>query len=313
MAETKRILALAVGDPMFSQIIDNPGKSYGVRPYISGLIEGLTKLGRTLGADYVIDYQQRWHDDIHAGQAFREIGNASLIYAMSTTVTRAAGGHNKELPIVFSNCSEHAAEELVAAKRATGFSAKRTQTAGDCFDRFFKTVPTLEEVFILHKPDYDVSDNAVQLVTQAAQERGVRPITITVTSRSQLEEKLAQLPERTAGSVAKVGVHVTPVDLLFAATPWIIGCVQGTKHIPAFFPVTDWVPSGLGGYGVPQFRCGERSAGHVDQILWPTGPQSSLLPLVSEATKDDFEWVVSRAAAEALGLRPPTAADVRIV
>jgi ABC-type uncharacterized transport system substrate-binding protein len=312
MARKKRVLALAVGDPRFSQLIDHPSKLYGVRPYISGLIHGLTKLGRALGSEYVIDYRQNWLEHIDSGHAFRETQNPALVYAMSTSVTRAAGKHINELPLVFSNCSQHAAEELVKAKRATGFSARRTQTAGECFERFFKTVPTLKEVVILHKPDYDVSDHAVQLVTKAAEHNGVKSRTLTVRSHSDLREKLEELPERASGAAATVGVHVTPVDLLFAATPWIIRCVQETKNLPAFFPVTDWVPNGLGGFGVSQFRCGERTAKHVDQVVWPAKPRSSL-PRVLEATKGDFEWAVSRAAAEALGLKPPTAADVRIV
>jgi ABC-type uncharacterized transport system substrate-binding protein len=312
MAEPKRILALAVGDPRFSQLIDHSGKSYGVRPYIAGLVEGLTNRGHKLGTDYVIDYRQNWYDNIHKGEPFQDLQSAQLIYVMSTSVMRAAGRHTKEPPVVFSNCSEHRDEEMVKAKRATGFSARRTQTAGECFDFFFQTVPTLEEVLILHRDDYDVSDRAVQLIKDAAGRRHVKPTTINVTSRADLEEKLSKLPERASGTVARIGLQVTPVDLLFAATPWIIKCVQEAKNLPAFFPVTDWVPTGLGGYGVPQFRCGEKTADQVGQILWAKGPQSSL-PAVVEAKKEDFDWAVSRAAAKALGLDVSTIAGMRIV
>jgi ABC-type uncharacterized transport system substrate-binding protein len=312
MGQLKRILALAVGDPRFSQLIDHPRRSYGVRPYISGLVKGLIGRGHGLGTDFVIDYRQNWHEDIVGGTAFKESQDVALLYAMSTTVTRAAGKHTNALPIVFSNCSDHKAEQFVNEGRATGFSARRTQTAGECFDRFFKTVPTLKQVFILHKPDYDVSDHAVELVTQSAKDRGVSPTTISVTSHSDLHEKLAKLPERAPGAVASIGVHVTPVDLLFAATPAIIKCVQETKNLPAFYPVTDWVPSGLGGYGVPQYRCGERTAEHVHQILWPEQPQRKL-PEVLEAADRDFEWVVSSAAATALQIRLPTCDGMRIV
>lgn len=312
MAKKKRILALAVGDPRFSRLIDHPSMSYGVRPYVAGLVQGLTRLRRTLGTDYVISYQQDWHQNIESGQTFSGMQKPELIYAMSTAVTRAAGEHAEDLQIVFPNCSEHETEDLVKAKRATGFSARRTQTAGECFDRFLKTVPTLKEVIILHRPNYHVADKALELVTKAAESHDIKAKPLAVRSHAELEKELSNLPGRPADAEARIGVHITPVDLLFAAAPWIIRWVQETKNLPAFFPVTDWVPSGLGGYGVPQFKCGERTATHVHQLLWPKKKGSSF-PRVSVATKKDFEWVVSRAAAQALGLELPRVAGMRVV
>jgi ABC-type uncharacterized transport system substrate-binding protein len=311
MAEPKRILALAVGDPNFSQLIDHPSKPYGVRPYISGLIEGLSKRtpARTLGtdSDYVIDYRQRWHQELHQAQPFGDMQEADLIYVMSTSVMHAAGrltNLTKKPLIVFSNCSDHKLQELVHAKRATGYSAQRPQSAGDCFDRFLRTVPTLKEVFILHKSDYDPSDKAVKLIQTAAAAKGVETKVIEVTSLSDLQEQLSRLPERPAGAKATVGLQVAPADLLFATTPWIIKHVQEAKRLPVFFPVTDWVPSGLGGYGVSQFLCGVRTADHVDKILW-SKPGQEFTPEVVEAPLSDFEWAVSRAAAKALKLEIP--------
>jgi ABC-type uncharacterized transport system substrate-binding protein len=311
----KRILALAVGDPKVSQFIDHPTKLHGVRPYISGLIDGLTGLGHQLGTDFVISYQQHWHEHIMKGQAFMETSKPALIYAMSTTVMRAAGKHSKDIPIVFPNCSNHKAERFVTEGRATGFSARRTQTAGDCFDRFFRSVPTLKEVLILHKPDYDISDHALELVTKAAEERGVEPRTLGVTSHPDLLDQLSKLPHRERGTPANIGVHVTPVDLLFAATPEIIEWAQRKKHLAAFFPVTDWVHEpygGFGGYGVAQYKCGERTAGHVHHILWVNRPASEL-PEVMEATEADFDWAVSGAAAAALEIPTPVHRGARVI
>jgi ABC-type uncharacterized transport system substrate-binding protein len=165
-------------------------------------------------------------------------------------------------------------------------------------------VPTLKEVFILHKSDYDPSDQAVQLIEKAAAAKHVETKVIEVTSLSDLQEQLSRLPERHLGAKATIGLQVAPADLLFATTPWIIKHVQEAKRLPVFFPVTDWVPSGLGGYGVPQFRCGERTADHVDKILWPE-PDKAFAPEVVEAVSSDFEWAVSRAAAKALQLDIP--------
>jgi ABC-type uncharacterized transport system substrate-binding protein len=239
-----------------------------------------------------------------------------LIYVMSTSVLRAAGKHTSKIPIAFPNCSWHQAEQLVKDGLATGFSAQRTQTAGKCFDRFFSTVPSLKEVLILHRNDYDVCDHAVRLVTEAAKEKGVKPKAIEVTSHTDLMKKLSKLPKRALGTAATVGVHITPTDLLFATTPVIIRSVQETHNLPAFFPVGDWVPTGLGAYGVGQYRCGNRTAGQVHQILWVNDAKSALPPVL-EAAPEDFEWVVSGAAFAALKMAKipelKAAAGMRIV
>jgi ABC-type uncharacterized transport system substrate-binding protein len=311
----KTILALAVGDPKHSRLIDHPSNLHEVRPYISGLIDGLADLECQLGTDFVIDYKQNWLDYIAKGHAFANMPkHPALIYAMSTKVMRAAGDHTKEIPIVFPNCSEFGDERFVKAGRATGFSARRTQTAGCCFDRFFMAVPTLKQVLILHINEHDISENALALVKDAATKKGVEPKAVLVRSHPDLLEQLSKLPGRTAGT-ATVGVHVLPVDLFFGAMHEIIKGVQAEKRLPAFFPTTDWVPDdcggAFGGYGVTQYRCGERTAGHVHQILWAN--PGARLPTTMEAADTDFEWAVSGSAAAALGIPKPLADGLRVI
>ena len=303
----KTILALAVGDPKHSQLIDHPGKLNEVRPYISGLIEGLASLECELGTDFVIDYKQNWLDHIAKGHAFTELPkHPALIYAMSTKVMRAAGDHTKAIPIVFPNCSEHGNERYVKAGRATGFSARRTQTAGECFDRFFKAVPTLKEVLILHTNEHDISENALARVKAAATKKGVEPKAVLVRSHPDLLEQLSKLPGRTAGT-ATVGVHVLPVDLFFGAMPEIIKGVQKEKKLPAFLPTTDWVPDdcggAFGGYGVTQYRCGERTAVHVHHILWAN--PAAKLPSTTEALGYGLRVGGQQLRRQALGIPSP--------
>ena len=311
----KTILALAVGDPKHSQLIDHPARRHDVRPYISGLIDGLAGLKCQLGTDFVIDYRQNWLDPIDKGYAFKELPqDPALIYAMSTKVMRAAGDHTKGVPIVFPNCSEHGDERYVKEGRATGYSARRTQTAGDCFDRFFTALPTLKEVLIPHINEHDICENALALVKSAAAEKGVEAKAVFVRSHPDLLEKLSALPGRTAGT-ATVGVHVLPVDLFFGATREIIRHVQKEKRLPAFFPTTDWVPddcgAAFGGYGVRQYTCGERTAGHVHQILWAN--PGARIPATLEPFDTDFEWAVSASAAAALGIPTPVADRLRVI
>jgi ABC-type uncharacterized transport system substrate-binding protein len=225
---------------------------------------------------------------------------------MSTTALRAAK-YAGSLPIVFPSVSDLKADGIAKRGDATGFSARRSQTADECFLRFLATVPTLEEVRVLYKPGYSPGERALKLVKAAAKKRKVVIKPTPVTTRKEIEKQIGAMPKRNLNKPADVGVLVLPVDLCLGAAPLIIELAQGRKNLPTFFPITDWVkpslPSALGGYGVPQRRCGELAAEHVDQILWGNAKARSLA--VTEAADDAFDWAVSRAAAAALKIKIP--------
>jgi ABC-type uncharacterized transport system substrate-binding protein len=308
----KRILALAVGAPMDVLIppLEDLEKA-GVRPYIRGLIDGLAHRKRVRGRDYDIEYRHRWYDDLKSRKAFEvKDKKFDLIYAMSTTVVRMAAPVAKAskpaVPIVFPNVSDYGAEDLVKDGIATGFSARRSQTADECFEHLLATIPTLKQVIVLHKKDYDPSDLALSLVQNAQEKmhKNVKLTTLEINTHEEIKEKFSKLPQQ---APAETAMLVLPVDLFFGAAPMIIDLAHKI-NIPTFFPVTDWVktdtPSAFGGYGVPQRKCGERTAEHVDQILWHEKAVGHLPP-VMDATEDDFEWVVSKAAAGIKALNIP--------
>jgi len=308
----RRILAVAVG-PMRDMLIRSKGDLTEVRPYIQGLVEGLSSLNHHLGSDFEINYREREHSDLEAGagagDAFRAADTETphgVIFAMSTTVVRA-GAADKSVPIVFPSVSDHKAEGFHRASHVTGVSPRRSQTAGECFERFLATVPTLNEVRVLHRPGYRPAERAWQLVKAAARKRKITVTPIAVNSFQELQKALLRLPKRNLGRPPQLGILVLPVDVFFSAAPSIIDIVQGQKNLPAFFPVTDWVkpnlPSALGGYGVPQRICGELAAEHVAHILW-SGAEAKRPP-VKNAPDNAFDWAVSGAAAKALNIKLP--------
>jgi ABC-type uncharacterized transport system substrate-binding protein len=313
MSGMKRILAVAVGPQRDVLIRAKDGLS-DVRPYIAGLVEGLANLKRELGTDYVIDYREREPDQLEdsedAASAFKPTAESQhdLIFPMSTTALRAAKGITDDsIPIVFPSVSDHKADGIARRGNATGISARRSQTAGECFERFLASVSTLKEVCVLYKPGYDPAERALKLVKAAARTRKVIVKPVPVTSRREIEKKVSALPKRNLKKPAETGVLVLPVDLCLSAAPLIIELAQGRKNIPVFFPITDWVrpehPSAFGGYGVPQHLCGELAAEHVDQILW-RGVKAASLKVV-EAADEAFVWAVSSDAARALNIKTP--------
>jgi ABC-type uncharacterized transport system substrate-binding protein len=313
MGEMKRILAVAVG-PHRDLVIGAKGDLGGVRAYIAGLVNGLAGCKRELGTDYVIDYRERephqLEDDEDAGRAFKLTPAMphDLVFAMSTTALQSAKSvTNDKIPIVFPSVSDHKADGLLHKGNATGVSARRSQTAGECLERFLASVRTLKEVRVLHKPGYRPGERALKLVQAVGKKKKVVIKPVPVKTRGDIEKKLSAMAKRNLKKPAEVGILVLPIDLCLGAAALIIEVAQGRKNIPVFFPITDWVkpklPSAFGGYGVPQLRCGELAAEHVDQILWGNAKAASRK--VTDAADDAFVWALSSEAARALNIEIP--------
>jgi len=311
MNNIKRIVAVAVG-PQRNERINERGVPSNVRPYVDGLIARLGKRGYQIGTHYQIDYKERPQLDLIKGVANEAFVSADqtpydLIFAMSTTVVRAAKDATKSTPIV-GVVSDPNDEKLSRVKNFTGISAKRSQSAGDCFVRFLATVPTLKQVRVLHMPGYRPSDRSLKLVKAAAKKRGVAVKVVPVKTRHDIDGKLSAMPRRAPNTPADVGILVLPIDVCLGCAQGIVDLAQGKKNLPVFLPVTDFVkPNGhgaLGGYGVPQHTCGVLMAHHVEQILWHSAVASSVARTSVSAA--DFQWVVSAAAAKTLNIQIPT-------
>jgi len=302
----RTIVAVAIGDSRFEQVIKNADDDLSnVRPYISGLIKGLSTF--QVGRDYEIIYRERQQGDLDGAFRVNAAPSNQLIFCMSTTVTKAAQAFTDSIPIV-GIVSNPGRENVTAGRNICGVSARRSQTAGDCCERFLKTVTSLREIRVLHKANYNPSVEALAQVKAAAAPHGVMVTEVAVASAADIADKLGNMPARDpATEPATVGIQVLPADVCFGAAQSIIKIAQAQKRLPTFFPVTDWVrhdpPSALGGYGVPQERSGQLLAEQV-ALIWQTGN----IPAhrFKDASDSEFKWLASRAAARTLNINLPS-------
>ena len=299
------IVAVAIGNPHNNRTISDWGHLEGVRPYIRGLMQGLANRDHAIGSDYLIDYRECSADDLETGDAFTvQSGSSSdvVIFGMSTTVVRAAQRFTTTIPIV-GIVSDPNAEGFGGARNICGVSARRSQTAGECFQRFLTTVPSLNEVYVLHKEGYGPSEVALGQV-KARAPANVTVIPVNIATAADISRELGKLTKRSADHPAHIGIHVLPVDVSLGAAPAVIGFAHDL-NVPTFFPITDWVrhetPSALGGYGVPQYTCGKLLAERVDYVRERGVPLPR--PRFTDAPDDAFEWWASAAAAHDLGIR----------
>lgn len=323
--------AVAVGDPANSRMISNATTDcVGVRQYILGLIAGLNALDTTpptqyqLGTDYQIDYRESPPGQLNAAFSTTD----PLIFAMSTTVVGAAQTFTSTIKIVGIVSDPHD-QGFDGSTNIYGVSAQRHQQAKGCFNAFVNTVvnPSFQNVVVLSNTAYKPSDHALDQIRQEAKNLGmpvptVLPYDPTQTVANWLTTlSLATLPVQPPNT----GLLVLPVDLFFGnaddhpdGTPGIINLAQNIglgvnqQKLPAFFFATDWVrqyptptkPSALGGYGVPQYKCGQLMAERVDYARkggtgnrWTQAATPKLNP--PPPTRGDFQWITSQPVARA--------------
>lgn len=305
----KTILAVAIGESSVKTTISSDPPPAGVRPYIGGLITGLSnnKLKIGANADYQIDYNECPASQLQ--QFFARAHAADAVFCMSTRVVDEAVvpyGNNPNVAIVgvVSDYSKYA-----STANLCGFSAQRFQTATDLYDRFLLTVPSLSDIYVLHQPAYNPSAQAYGRISAARP--GTKAVPFVDVSEGQAPNIPAALNSvhipRTAG------VLVLPIDRCFGAAQAIIDWSE-RSGVPTFWPVTDWVdttfPCALGGYGVPQHLCGMRMADKLAPFLangrMPAQPFADCAP-------SDFAWVASANAARSLGITLGSPAGLTII
>ena len=311
----KRILAVAVGNgpdgtPSFLwKAIIGANQTEGMRPYVTGLIDGLEKLGLEGGVDFEIDYATADPKQIKKFvKAKIDELKPDAIFAMSTTALKAAMSATKQIPTVFPSISDPVHDGVaksfaVPGMNATGVRSMRRHSAPECLELFKVTVPSLRTVYGLHKPAYGPATRALKEIKVAAKRARITFKPILVASQRAIEKAVGQISQSGQAGKPQVGILVLPDDLVLSA--WRLITETAIKQrLPTFFPITDWVregsPSALAGYGVPQHTGGEAAAAHMHKIF--KGVPARHLPI---KRMGGFEWAVSKAVARDIGIALP--------
>ena len=293
----KRILAMAIGpkDKSETLLSKKAARAPNLRRYIQGLVEGLSEHGQEIGKTFEINYAEH---PIIAAKHFTE---ADLVFGMSTTVVRAAQEALGDRVPILGIVSDRKVEQFDQSNIAC-FSARRSQSADDCFRRFMVTVPTLRTVHVLHKEGYGPSERGVHEIKQAAQGTNVDSVVSPADDLDQIKSALDKLDARKKSEPATAGVLVQGVDLFLSQAAVIIDRAQTKKRLPVFIGVPEWVRAdgsgALGAYGISQQTAGVRAADQAARMLWPKAKKPLQLDVLG--ADEDFEWVVSKRVADEL-------------
>lgn len=270
--------------------------------YYDALLEGLQKLGWSVGRNLRIDYRYT------AGEAERARKYAAELVALAPDLLFTAGGSTagplqqatRTIPIVFVQVADAVGGGFVKSLakpggNATGFTNFEFDISTKWLEMLKQMSPRMTRCAVLRDPANPSGIGLFGSIQAVASSFGVEVSPVSLIDAGEIERGLTEFARDPNG-----GVIVTPSGLAIVHRELIIAQTARLR-LPTIYPFRFFVTDGgLISYGpdvVDQYRL---AAGYIDRIL--KGQKPADLP-VQRSTKLDL--VINLKTAKAIGLTPP--------
>jgi putative tryptophan/tyrosine transport system substrate-binding protein len=274
--------------------------------FVAAFNEGLKEVGFIEGQNLAIEYSwaEGKFDRLPAMAADLIRNKVDVIAAMSGDVSiRAATTASSTIPVVFITGSDPVQTGLVASLarpggNVTGFSMIANELMAKRFEMLSELVPQIRTIALLINPNYhSATEGTIPLVQQAANTKGVRLHILNATAEDEFEPAFASLTR------LKVDALIVGTDPFFTSRRERIVALASRYSVPTIYEWQEFVTAGgLISYGASLTSLYRAAGVYVGRILKGTKPAD--LPIQQPT---NFELVVNRKAAKALGLTiPPT-------
>ena len=266
--------------------------------------QGLRDRGYVEGQNLTIAYQwAEGRQEMHA-ELLRQLIRLrpDVIVTAGTPATLAAKQATRSIPIVAAGAGDAVAAGLVASLakpggNITGVSTLAPDLEAKRLEILKLALPGISRVAVLLNPDNAYTGIAWKSLQPTASALGLTLQRIEARSRDDLPRALASVKEGRADALI-----VVPDRFLLAYRAATLEFVAANR-LAGMFPFKEFAhDGGLLAYGPDYGDVFRRAAGYVDRILKGAKPAELA---VEQPTK--FELVINLKAAQALGIRLPTA------
>jgi putative ABC transport system substrate-binding protein len=272
------------------------------------LINELKRLGYVEGRNLRIEWRRAAGDLRQLEKYAKELVDLKpdLIIASATPAVKAAQRATASIPIVFALVVDPVGAGLVTSLRRpganiTGVSLLSAELAGKRLELLQEMAPKLAHVAVLVNPTNDSNPLQLRELQAAARTKGIKLDAFEMRIAAQSKPAL----EAVIGS--KAGALIALDDQVIAGQRCAIAGMARTHRLPTISGVRANADAGfLLAYG-PSFPDHfRRVAGYVDKVLGGAKPAD--LPVEQPA---EFDLVLNKATAQALGLTVPHALALR--
>lgn len=277
------------------QIVEHPS----LNTIRESFIQELAQEGYKDGDNVVIDYQNAQNDQTNLKTICQKFANKKydLIVAIATPSAQAAVGETKDIPIVFSACTDPVGSGLVSNMEKPGKNVTGTSdavSAEKIMELAKRITPNIKTVGALYNSSETNSVSVVNNLKQYAGKNGLKVVEATVTNSSEVQQAVNSL-------VGKVDAIFSPIDNTVASAMPVVAQVANKAKIPVYVGADSMVKDGgLATYGVNYPVLGQETAKMAVEIL--KGKKAGDIPVMSMKNLDIY---VNKDTAKAIGITIP--------
>ncbi len=277
------------------QIVEHPS----LNTIRESLIKELGAQGFKDGENIVIDYQNAQGDQTNLKTICQKFVNNKydLIIAIATPSAQAAVGETKEIPIVFSACTDPVGSGLVSNLEKPGQNVTGTSdavSAEKIMELAKRITPGIKTVGALYTSSETNSVSVVNNLKDYAAKNSLTVVEATVTNSSEVQQAVSSL-------VGKVDAIFSPIDNTVASAMPLVAQVANKAKKPVYVGADSMVKDGgLATFGINYTILGQETAKMAAEIL--NGKNAGDIPV---KTMTDMDIYVNKDTAAAIGVTIP--------
>jgi len=277
------------------QIVEHPS----LNTIKESFINELAKEGYKDGDNIVIDYQNAQGDQTNLKTICQKFVNNKydLIVAIATPSAQAAVGETKDIPIVFSACTDPVGSGLVSNMDKPGKNVTGTSdavSAEKIMELAKRITPNIKTVGALYTSSETNSVSVVNNLKEYAKKNGLTVVEATITNSSEVQQAVSSL-------VGKVDAIFSPIDNTVASAMPVVAQVATKAKIPVYVGADSMVKDGgLATYGINYPVLGQETAKMAVEIL--KGKKAGDIPAKAMT---DMDIYVNKDTAKAIGITIP--------
>lgn len=277
------------------QIVEHPS----LNTIRESLIEELQAQGYKNGEAITIDYQNAQGDQTNLKTiAQKFVSNKyDLIIAIATPSAQAVVSETKDIPILFSACTDPLGSGLVANMEKPGGNVTGTSdavSAEKIMELGKRITPNIKTIGALYNSSETNSVSVVNELKEYAKKNNMTVVDATVTNSSEVQQAVTSL-------VGKVDALFSPIDNTVASAMPVVTQIANKAQKPIYVGADSMVKDGgLATYGINYQVLGKETGDMAVEIL--KGKKAGDIPV---KTMKDMDIYLNKATAKAIGINIP--------
>ncbi|MBC2723389.1 ABC transporter substrate-binding protein [Desulfosporosinus sp.] len=277
------------------QIVEHPS----LNTIRESLIEELQAQGFKHGEKITIDYQNAQGDQTNLKTiAQKFVSNKyDLIVAIATPSAQAVVSETKDIPILFSACTDPLGSGLVTDMQKPGANVTGTSdavSAEKIMELGMRITPNIKTIGALYNSSETNSVSVIKELKEYAQKNNMTVVDATVTNSSEVQQAVTSL-------VDKVDAVFSPIDNTVASAMPVVTQIANKAKKPIYVGADSMVKDGgLATYGINYQVLGKETGVMAVEIL--NGKKAGDIPV---KTMKDMDIYLNKTTAKAIGINLP--------